>query len=177
MRPSDDTRERIISALTRGCADGRLSPSTFADRIDVALAAADHRALDALVADLPPPRAPEPSGWWERLRGLAAQRIARGVPAPAPLRMPEHAPESEREFVIGRAANCDMTVHEPTVSRRHAAVRREGGGWVILDLGSTNGMRVNGWRAERARLREGDEVRLGRARLVVVGRGGRPVSG
>jgi pSer/pThr/pTyr-binding forkhead associated (FHA) protein len=59
-----------------------------------------------------------------------------------------------------------MVLGEPTVSRLHAELREEGEGWVIADLGSTNGTWVNGWRVQRAELRAGDEVSLGAQRLV-----------
>jgi pSer/pThr/pTyr-binding forkhead associated (FHA) protein len=52
-----------------------------------------------------------------------------------------------------------------TVSRRHAQLRRTGGGWEILDLGSLNGTWVNGWRVDRATLHDGDVVQLGDLRV------------
>jgi hypothetical protein len=67
--------------------------------------------------------------------------------------------------VIGRSSECDITVEDPNVSRRHAEVRREDGGWWIVDLGSTNGIEVNGKRVDRARLEPDDQVTLGRTEL------------
>ena len=67
--------------------------------------------------------------------------------------------------VIGRSHECDITVEDPNVSRRHAEVRREDGGWWIVDLGSTNGIEVNGKRVDRARLEPDDQVTLGRTEL------------
>ena len=55
------------------------------------------------------------------------------------------------------------------VSRRHAELRQEGAAYWIVDLGSTNGLEVNGKRVERARLRDGDRITLG-ATEVVFGR-------
>ncbi len=49
-------------------------------------------------------------------------------------------------FTIGRDAGCDMVLPDPTVSRWHAGLRREASGWLLDDLGSTNGTRLNGWR-------------------------------
>jgi FHA domain-containing protein len=45
---------------------------------------------------------------------------------------------------IGRSRECDIVLADSNVSRRHAELRPSGGGWTITDLGSTNGVRVNG---------------------------------
>jgi pSer/pThr/pTyr-binding forkhead associated (FHA) protein len=52
------------------------------------------------------------------------------------------------------------------VSRRHAEIRRESSDWWIVDLGSTNGVEVNGKRVDRAKLSHEDHVVLGRSELV-----------
>jgi len=62
---------------------------------------------------------------------------------------------------IGRAFDNDMVLEERTVSRNHAEVRRESDGYHIVDLGSTNGIRVNGRRVKSHLLRPGDRVQLG----------------
>jgi hypothetical protein len=47
--------------------------------------------------------------------------------------------------VLGRSRDCDVTLADPNVSRHHAEIRPDGrGGWVVEDLGSTNGVKVNG---------------------------------
>jgi hypothetical protein len=75
--------------------------------------------------------------------------------------------ELKRERVtVGRSRDCDITIEDPNVSRRHAEVFLENGGWWIVDLGSTNGVEVNGERVGRARLDPGDQVVLGRTELV-----------
>jgi pSer/pThr/pTyr-binding forkhead associated (FHA) protein len=51
------------------------------------------------------------------------------------------------------------------VSRRHAEVRRQDDTWIVTDLGSTNGVKVNGRRVEHAVLKPGDEIMLGLSRL------------
>lgn len=63
--------------------------------------------------------------------------------------------------VIGRSRDCDAVLDDANVSRRHAELRLENGGWVVADLGSTNGIKVNGRRVEQARLEPGDELRVG----------------
>jgi pSer/pThr/pTyr-binding forkhead associated (FHA) protein len=67
--------------------------------------------------------------------------------------------------LIGRSRDCDVTLDDPNASRRHAELRQEDGRWVVTDLGSTNGIKVNGRRVEEAVLQPGDELALGLARL------------
>lgn len=64
--------------------------------------------------------------------------------------------------VIGRAHECDVVVASTDVSRRHAEIRPDGAGWTIRDLGSTNGVRVNGRAVTGAApLGPGDQIELG----------------
>jgi Protein of unknown function (DUF3662)/FHA domain len=72
---------------------------------------------------------------------------------------------SGSRLLIGRSRDCDVTVEDPNVSRRHAELRNEDGRWIITDLGSTNGIKVNGRRVEQAALEPGDELVFGLARL------------
>ena len=63
---------------------------------------------------------------------------------------------------MGRSRQCDVMVDDPNVSRTHAEVRPRGGSWVLTDLGSTNGSRLNGRRLEGSEvLKPGDEIELG----------------
>jgi len=68
-------------------------------------------------------------------------------------------------LVIGRLGECEITVADANVSRRHAAFVREGDGWAIEDLGSTNGTRLNNEPIKYARLRDGDVVEVGATQL------------
>jgi hypothetical protein len=68
--------------------------------------------------------------------------------------------------VVGRGAEADVRVADTGVSRRHAELRLEPGGVRLVDLGSTNGTRVNGRRTEQAVLADGDRVELGATALV-----------
>ncbi|MEA2475252.1 MAG: hypothetical protein QOE06_3167 [Thermoleophilaceae bacterium] len=72
---------------------------------------------------------------------------------------------SGSRMLVGRSRDCDITVDDPNVSRRHAELRNEDGRWVVTDLGSTNGVKVNGRRVENASLEPGDELVFGLARL------------
>lgn len=68
--------------------------------------------------------------------------------------------------VIGRSSSCEIVLEDPNASRRHAAVRRSGGEWVVEDLGSTNGVRLNGSPIRSAQqLHSGDRIELGRTEL------------
>jgi hypothetical protein len=68
---------------------------------------------------------------------------------------------SGERLVLGRSREADLVVDDPNVSRRHAELRREGQDWRIVDLGSTNGVKVNGRRVEQAQLEPGDGIVLG----------------
>jgi hypothetical protein len=67
---------------------------------------------------------------------------------------------------MGRSRQCDVMVDDPNVSRAHAEIRPRGGSWVITDLQSTNGSRLNGQRLEQPELlKPGDEIVLGTTTL------------
>lgn len=74
---------------------------------------------------------------------------------------------SQKVTTLGRSRDCDIVVPDPNVSRVHAEVRHEGLEYVLVDLGSTNGVEVNGRRVLRHSLRDGDRVSLGGAEVVV----------
>jgi pSer/pThr/pTyr-binding forkhead associated (FHA) protein len=63
--------------------------------------------------------------------------------------------------VIGRSRDCDIQLSDTNVSRRHAELRQEGASYWIVDLGSTNGVEVNGKRVKRAKLSDGDTIMVG----------------
>jgi len=71
-------------------------------------------------------------------------------------------------LVLGRSG-ADVELPSPSVSRRHAAVEREGSGHVIRDLDSTNGTFVDGQRVTRAPLTAGAVVQIGPYKLVYEG--------
>jgi hypothetical protein len=71
----------------------------------------------------------------------------------------------EEPVSIGRLPECDVVLSDPNVSRRHAEVRRVGNDFVVVDLGSTNGTKVNGAGVKERRLFDGDEVTVGGTRI------------
>ncbi len=67
---------------------------------------------------------------------------------------------------VGRSRRCDVMLDDPNVSRTHAEIRPRGGSWVLTDLGSTNGSRLNGRKLDGSEvLKSGDEIELGTSRL------------
>jgi predicted component of type VI protein secretion system len=63
-------------------------------------------------------------------------------------------------ILIGRHPECDIPLNLPQVSRRHCCVAQASDRLVIRDLGSRNGIRVNGLRVDEVQLRPGDEVAI-----------------
>ena len=67
----------------------------------------------------------------------------------------------EYRLTLGRLPECTITFDDTNVSREHAEIRPDGDGFVIADLGSTNGTTVNGVAVSQRRLDDGDVVALG----------------
>jgi len=105
-----------------------------------------------------PPRIPPLQHAWE----------SRPPPAnPAPLVFP---PGSGVRFTIGRTRDCDLCLTDLSVSRTHALLVRREDGWVLSDLGSHNGTRLNGWLVrEPVQVRAGDRVEFGSMAFIIQG--------
>ena len=71
--------------------------------------------------------------------------------------------------MVGRHPQCDARLDSLWVSRRHCILTEDGGEVVVRDLGSTNGIRINGQRVERGRLRPGDEISIAHIRYRLEG--------
>ena len=71
------------------------------------------------------------------------------------------------ETRLGRHPDSEIMLDDITVSRRHAAIERTPAGYVVTDAGSLNGTYVNQERIERAVLHHGDELQVGKFRLVL----------
>jgi pSer/pThr/pTyr-binding forkhead associated (FHA) protein len=67
---------------------------------------------------------------------------------------------------LGRHPDSEISLDDITVSRRHAEIERTPDGYVVSDAGSLNGTYVNQERVERGVLRHGDELQIGKFRLV-----------
>jgi len=68
--------------------------------------------------------------------------------------------------VFGRMPECDITLNDSNVSRRHAEIRATGDTFTLVDLGSTNGTKINGVRVAERELIDGDELSFGTIRLI-----------
>lgn len=121
-----------------------------------------HARLRPAMLILPPARLTTLPDEAPLLLALYVNGIER--PRGASLRLRPEAGEQS----LGRARDASMALDDNTVSRRHATVAWKRDAWVLRDLGSTCGTFVNGVRVRRARLRDGDRVRLGGAILLAV---------
>ena len=188
VRASDADRDQAIGELRDRFAEGRLSHETFLYRMDAALNAKDQADLSELFTDLPGTRPPRRRGRAvrERLsllkmavtgrpdsatRYLMAQREAElpltAVDLPG-LCLPR---KPDRRFTIGRAMACDFTLADLSVSRWHARLYTEDEHWLLSDLGSTNGTRLNGWRVTTGvPVKPGDQVTFGSVSFVLTDR-------
>ncbi|MFG3154740.1 FHA domain-containing protein [Streptomyces sp. NPDC048219] len=162
-RLSDAERDKALNALRDGVALGRLSHDTFVRRMELALAAHHSHELAALTADLPTESKVSRlvfgavgavSGFGVRLRrAWQAERLPK-------LQLPH--PGTGHPLRIGRDPANGLRLTHETVSRVHAELVRQGGVWVLRDLGSTNGTTVNGRRVIGAAVvREGDQIGFG----------------
>jgi len=78
----------------------------------------------------------------------------------------QHIPVRERTE-IGRALDCDISILEPALSRKHAEIQPDGDDLYLQDLGSANGTHVNGEKADRVKLKDGDVLQFHKIRFIV----------
>jgi transcriptional regulator with GAF, ATPase, and Fis domain len=70
------------------------------------------------------------------------------------------------EIVIGRDASCQLCLPDATLSRRHAGISFSASGWIVRDMGSLNGIQVNGVAVSEKLLVDGDRLELGASTLL-----------
>jgi hypothetical protein len=162
VRVSDAERDRALRALRDASAQGRLSTDTFAWRIERALRSRNRVELSDLTRDLPS-RSPLADAIIRSASSMSAfinrVRDAWRSPRQDRLRLPG---DTRHPYLLGRARDCDLLLKSPTVSRSHARLHHGPDGWVLTDLHSTNGTRVNGWRVTKPELLlPGDLVSFG----------------
>jgi pSer/pThr/pTyr-binding forkhead associated (FHA) protein len=92
------------------------------------------------------------------LRGVSGALFSKVFPITGPV-------------VIGRAAECDISVPADEISRRHALIKPTPEGLSVEDLGSSNGTFINGKRVQHGFLNPGDELRLDAVRFILVAPG------
>ena len=131
--------------------------------------------------DVPPERAPETTSVFRAdfladVEQPAAEPAVSGVdglPAGSALLVVRRGPNAGSRFLLdvpttsaGRHPDSDIFLDDVTVSRRHAEFRRDAGEFVVVDVGSLNGTYVNREPVDTAVLANGDEVQIGKLRLV-----------
>jgi hypothetical protein len=172
VRASDSERDRVLRALRDRVAEGRMSNDTFERRVDQVLCARSRAELNDIVHDLPP-RGRIVSALAGMVASVSAATAHIGSAWRTP-RLPRFVlPAEPSRILIGRAPGCHFVLTDLTVSRFHAELYRteSGEGWLISDLGSMNGTRVNGWRLTGpAPLRPGDQVGFGNLSFIVAPR-------
>jgi hypothetical protein len=152
MRTSERARERTATLLRRRWEQGYMSLDTFERRLDATFSAKDERQLARVAVDLP---ALGLAGRLRQWRDRSVQLRTKAVPVPLTL-------VTSRPVTLGRSRGSDIVLRHDTVSRAHAEIRREGDGWRIRDLGSTNGTWLAGHRvSEPEAVAPGDVLRLG----------------
>ena len=109
----------------------------------------------------------------EDTRGGGGVSGVDSLPAGSALLVVKRGPNAGSRFLLdrdttsaGRHPDSDIFLDDVTVSRRHAEFRREGGGYSVSDVGSLNGTYVNRDRIDSVGLNDGDEVQIGKYRLV-----------
>jgi hypothetical protein len=103
----------------------------------------------------------------------ADRAYVESLPPGSALLVVQRGPNSGSRFLLdkdvttaGRHPESDIFLDDVTVSRRHAEFHREGGAFVVRDVGSLNGTYLNRERIDDSRLSNGDEVQIGKYRLV-----------
>lgn len=152
-------RHRLARTLNSAYAEGLLSERTLAHRLDILFASA---LIDpaGLVGDLSR-RGPRKQVGRRVVAAISgfAHRTTRSAPSPEPpILLALDWSGAREELLIGRHPACDVIIPAATVSRRHAQLTFRDGGWILQDLDSTNGTRVNGQAVGRCRLRPGDQL-------------------
>ena len=114
---------------------------------------------------------------------VVPSRVSGSLPPGMALLVVRRGPNAGARFLLdhdvttsGRHPDSDIFLDDVTVSRRHAEFHREGGTFTVRDVGSLNGTYVNRERVEAATLSNGDEVQIGKFRLVFIA-GPRPDEG
>jgi Inner membrane component of T3SS, cytoplasmic domain/Domain of unknown function (DUF1707) len=168
MEAFERLRDRTVDRLGSHYAAGHLHTGTLERRLEAALVARSPDELSAVAWDLPFPGA----AWWRRLWSMIDGRPrdprCTGIAFQTLPAVTLDVGDSPRSWVVGRSRGCDVVLSDGAVSRRHLLVASRGGRCSVRDLGSTNGLEVNGRPTRTAVLWPGDVLMLGRAVMAVV---------
>jgi pSer/pThr/pTyr-binding forkhead associated (FHA) protein len=130
----------------------------------------------APAAEAPAPPPPEEntqpiklSAVWEKAAKKRRRTTAAELIMQRPKQTEVRVPLDRTEMVIGRDAQCDIVLTDDGASRRHASIARNAGGYFELtDLGSENGVLVDGERVARMTLVDGDAFTIGDTQFRIV---------
>ncbi len=104
---------------------------------------------------------PEPERRAGSISVLARMKEAEGATGVLHLPTGQQVVLGEFLVTLGRLPDCTISFDDPNISREHAEIQPDGAGFVLVDLGSTNGVEVNGMRVSQHRLVDGDRITLG----------------
>ena len=159
-------RWRLANSLRSAYATGLLTQDTFSHRIEH-LYRGTLVEPELLVGDLTFRSPDRPRTLRDRAAELTSVWRRRNLIEPQLPILALDWSGSTTRMVIGRHRSCDLLISGDTVSRRHAELFFREGGWVLVDLDSTNGTFINGERVGRTHLLPGDCIALGGERLMV----------
>ncbi|MDQ3986806.1 MAG: DUF3662 and FHA domain-containing protein [Actinomycetota bacterium] len=138
-------------------------------RVEASLTADPDSPAPGVSTHSPPSRDPEATG---AISADTASKLGLAR-APAELvvldesgRNKERIAITRTPVVIGRLSSNGVVLSDPNVSRKHAELRRDQEGWVLVDLGSTNGTTVNGRLGREHSLKDGDRLGFGTSELI-----------
>lgn len=160
-----------MTVTCSSCGYGNPRGARFCSSCGAALTggSSDHPTAvhDTIAVDVVSPDAAEP---------ISLEGVPEGIPAmfvvrQGPMRGTRIHLDSDT-VTIGRHPDSDIFLDDVTVSRRHAELHRVGDGFEVSDAGSLNGTYVNQARVEHGRLNNGDELQVGKFKLVYIALGG-----
>lgn len=138
-------------------------------KVDASFAASEHEPRH--VATKEPDRA-DPSSTGAISTDTASELGLANSTTPQLVLLDEKGKPSEKISVtrepitIGRMSNNDVVLPDANVSRTHAELKQRDGGWILVDLGSTNGTTVNGKLATEHDLKDGDRIGFGTSEMI-----------
>jgi hypothetical protein len=165
---SGTLRTQLAGTLRTAYADGLLSEGTFSYRLELLLSS---RVIEParLIGDLTlrsrTRRRRAVGAGAAALRRAALAIAGRVVEPPVVLGLDWDG--AHDQLLVGRHPSCDVILPGATVSRYHARLTFRDGHWILRDLESTNGTRVNGASVGRCEVLPGDQIRIGEHELLI----------
>ena len=163
-----------VPAASSG-ASGSAQPSVTPIRPTGGTASGTALGTTSATTSAPPPEATLDAAPTIPVRTLAEQGLAGDAAPPARLVVVSTGLAGSEflldraSLVIGRTPENDIVLNHKSISRHHAKIIRDGDKYIVVDLESANGVRVNGSEFERVELQGGDTLELGHVRLKFAG--------